>query len=239
MRNFTTGFVCLLVLAGSSSALRADSIFNFQTDTPVAYPGTPAPAVTPPGTQTAFTDTNNGISATFTSATVGGVDAPSGFIVQNFNTFQNFSGANNLYENDFIAPRFTNLVLSVGFSSILTSSTLQFALNPEQGGDSLTLTAFLNGVAVGTPLTATNSGAVGTNYLYGSLSFAPGLDFNSISLSSDAIEFAIDDLSVTPSSSPSGVPEPASTTLVLFGIAGMLAYLRRSRQNKVAFATIR
>jgi hypothetical protein len=239
MRNFTTGFVCLLVLAGSASALRADSIFDFQGDTPVAYPGVPAPSVTPPGTQTTFTDTNNGIAATFTSAAAGGVNAPSGFIVQNFNTFQNFSGANSLYENDFIAPRFVNLVLSVGFSSLLSSSTLQFALNPEQGGDSLTLTAFLNGAPVGTPVTAINTGAVGTSYLYGSLSFAPGVDFNSISLSSDTIEFAIDDLSVTPSSTPSGVPEPASTTLVMVGLAGMLIYLRRFQQRKVAFAAAR
>ncbi len=232
MRSTTRGLVSLLVLGGSFSVLRADSIFDFSTDTPVQYPGTPLPTTTPPGTQTTFTDTNNGISATFSSLTAGGANAPSGFIVQDFNTFVNFSGSNSLYENDFITPRFTNLLLAVNFSSILNSSTLQFALNPEQGGNSLTLAAFLNGTQVGATTTQ-YTGNVGTSYLYGSLSFG-GVDFNSIVLSSNTIEFAMDDLDVSPAAPVSGVPEPAPTALIVLGVAGLLAYIRRHKQKKAA-----
>ncbi|MFZ0594449.1 MAG: PEP-CTERM sorting domain-containing protein [Bryobacteraceae bacterium] len=233
MGNVVRGFVSLLVVAGSASALRADSIFDFSTDTPVQYPGTPLPTTTPPGTQTTFTNTNNGISATFSSLTASGVNAPSGFIVQNYNTFVNFSGPNSLYESDFVTPRFTNLVLDVNFSSVLSGSSLQFALNQvsPQGGNSLTLTAFLNGTQVGTT-TVLNSGTMAT-YLYGSLSFG-NVDFNSIVLSSNTIEFAIDDLDVTPAAPVSGVPEPAPTALIVLGVAGLLAYIRRHKQKKAA-----
>lgn len=238
MGNVARGIVSLLVLAGSFSALQADSIFDFSADTPVAYPGTPLPTTTPPGTQTTFTDTNNGISATFSSATAAGVNTPSGFIVQNYNTFVNFSGPNSLYENDFVATRFTNLVLDVNFSTVLNNSSLEFSLNQlsAQGGNSLTLTAFLNGTPVGTTTTL-YTGAMAT-YLYGSLSFG-GVDFNSIQLSSNTIEFAIDDLNVSPAAPVSGVPEPAPTALILLGVAALLAYIRRHRRKKTASTTHR
>src|SRR5690348_18471155 len=103
MRNITKGIVSLLLIAGLVPALKADSIFDFSGD-----------AV---GTPTPFSDTNNGLTASYSSFN-GATPTPNGFIVFT-NPFVNFGGGNNLYENDQIAPfpagqtSYTNLTLQI------------------------------------------------------------------------------------------------------------------------------
>jgi hypothetical protein len=209
MRELFTGIVGVILLAGSAAVVRADSIFNFDN--------------IPDSTTTAFSDTSNGVTATFTS------NIADGFIVQSANQFQGFVGGNNLYQQD---PPYTFITLRIGFSAPQASTVFNFALNGTSNA-TLTLTPFLAGAAVGSPFTVGSSLSSDSVYSYGSLAFNPGLDFDSFELSSNVEAIALDDLSVSPAA-VSGVPEPAPVALLLFGMAGMLAFVRYRQQRSSA-----
>jgi hypothetical protein len=222
MRNITRGIVSLLLITGLVPVLNADSIFNFDADAL----NTPVP----------FSDTNNGLTASFSAFDTNG-PGPSAFIVFN-NGFVNFGGGNNLYENDQIPPfppgqttGFQNFTLQILFSSPVNSVTFPFALNAP-GGNTLTLTAFSGGTQIG-QIVSGPSTPFGNSYSYGTLAFNPGQTFDELQLG-NAFEFALDDLATTNVTPVSGVPEPASVALMFFGLAGILAYVRRHLHKEAA-----
>src|ERR1700751_4254547 len=90
MRKIQSGIVCFLLLSGSVSALKADSLFDFEN--------------VPLGTPTQFSDTNNGLTATFTSFNPAGTATPGAFIVWNNPFNQQVGSGLNLYENDATPP---------------------------------------------------------------------------------------------------------------------------------------
>jgi hypothetical protein len=217
MRNITKGIVSLLLIAGLVPVLKADSIFNFDGDAT--------------GTVTPFSTSNNNLTASF-AAFDGATPQPNGFSVWN-NAFVNFAGGNNLYETADIPglPNYTNLTLQILFSSPVNSVTFPFALNAP-GGSTLTLTAFSGGTQIG-QIVSGPSTPFGNSYSYGTLAFNPGQTFDELQLG-NAFEFAIDDLATTNVTPVSGVPEPASVALMFFGLAGILAYVRRHLHKKTA-----
>lgn len=222
MRNIAKGIVSLLLITGVVPVLNADSIFDFSGD-----------AV---GTPTPFSDTNNGLTASYSSLN-GATPTPNGFIVYT-NPFVNFGGGNNLYENDQIPPfpggqtSYTNLTLQILFNSPINAVTFPFALNAP-AGSTLTLTAFSGGTQIGQLVSAPSTAAPGGGYSFGTLAFNPGQTFDELQLG-NAFEFALDDLATTNATPVSGVPEPASVALMFFGLAGILAYVRRRLHSEAA-----
>jgi hypothetical protein len=203
--------VSLLLIAGWFPVLKADSIFNFDTDAT--------------GTVVPFSTSNNNLTASF-SAFAGTTPQPNGFIVWN-NPFVNFAGGNNLYETAQVPgyPDFQNLTLQILFSSPVNAVTFPFALNAP-AGSTLTLTAFSGGTQIGQIVSGPSTESPDNGYSYGTLAFNPGQTFDELQLG-NAFEFAIDDLATTNTTPVSGVPEPTSIALMFFGLAGILAYVRR------------
>ncbi len=183
----------------------AASIFDFEGD--------------PVNQGTAFTDISNGISATFTSP-----GDPGGFgINQGF--FSALSG------NVLIDPGpagLNDLVLNIGFSSVLSSIDLDFAVNAANPVP-LMLTASLDGATVGTVNAASGFPNAGAQSPEGHITFS-GVGFNSVALSSDATNFAIDNVTVV---NAAAVPEPATAGLLgaAFGVLGIGATARRLRRR--------
>jgi len=215
MRRILTGVVCLLFVAGSTAVLKADAIFNFED-----LVG---------GAMTPFTETNNGVTATFTSSVAGAYDI-------DINPEGIGSGL-RLIQTDETAitnPQIIPLTISFGGQQFL-STTFPFALMAVSGANpQLTLQAFLGGTLVGSAI-----GTTGVDlppppdmafYSTGSLSFNSPSAFDSLVLTSSIPGLAIDDLSVS-TSAISGVPEPASIALFMFGLAGILAFVRHRRQR--------
>lgn len=186
-------FLSGLLLGCLSTSGNAASIFNFDGD--------------PIGQGTPFTDTSNGLSATFSSP-----GDPGGFGV-NAGFFSALSG------NVLIDPGpagLDNLALNIVFGSSVDSIGLDFAVNSASPAP-LTLTAFQNGATVGT-ITATDAfPSPGAQAPEGHIDFS-GAGFNSVTLTSSAGDFAIDNVTVT---SATAAPEPA--TLGLLSLAGALA----------------
>lgn len=221
MRKISTSFVCLLVITGSFSALKADSIFNFD-DLQL-------------GALTPLTETSNGVTATFSAVDGGGNPVASAYDVE---TNPNGIGSGQrLIRTDASVATNVPLNLLISLSAPQQSVNFPFALLADAtSGATLTLSAFLNGAPVGTA--SATSPTPFTFYSTGSIAFDAGAGntFNSLLLDPSVLGMGIDDVSVSPNAPVSGVPEPASTALMLFGLAGMLAYLRRSRQKKTVLA---
>lgn len=209
MKKILTGIFSLAFLIGSAGAAKADSLYNFET-----FDGT---TIIPENTPTPLSLTNNGVTASFSSTTA------DGFIVQSQNQFQGFGGGKNLYQQN---PPYNFIPLTVAFSAPEQSTAFNFAINGTADA-TITLTAFLGGIAVGTPLTVGSTLSNDGFYSFGSLAYSPGVSFDSFVLTSNRDAFALDDLSISPAAS--GVPEPASFALLLLGCAGVLAIVRHRR----------
>jgi len=212
MTRLFTGIIGVMLLAGSAAVVRADSIFNFD-DLPL-------------NTVTTFTETNNGVTATFNSSIAGTFDVetdPTGI-----------GSGQRLIQTDTSLANNIQLTVSFGGQQF-QSATLPFAiLGPVAQNPQLTLQALLGGTPIGAITTATTTDLGNLPaYSGGFLSFNPGATFDSFVLTSSINGFAIDDLTVSPAA-VSGVPEPASVALLLFGMAGMLGFVRLRQQRAAA-----
>jgi len=202
--------LAVFTLAGAAArpASGQSATFNFNTDAA--------------GTMTTFTDTNNGLSATF-SSTAG----PGAFMVQP-SFFSNQSG------NDLGAVVGANSVpLDIAFSKGLNSFSLNFGLNGA-AASTFTLTAFsggLNGAQVGSK---TVTGAIPGGFFLlpeGSLSFQSASPFDTVALTSTAQNLFVDNIAV---SAP--VPEDSTAVslglMVALGACGIAVATRRRKANQ-------
>ena len=198
--NRATCCAAAVIALGLSCRLSAATVtFNFDSDAT--------------GKATAFTDTVGGISATFTSPA-----DPGGFAI--FATFfQSLTG------NVLLDPGpagLNNLGLAIQFSTPLTLISLNFATN-SAAGVLLNLSAF-NGASLVGSSSASGIIPAGFTFPEGILSFAGG-PFDRVTLSSTALDFAIDNVTVT-----SAVPEPAPLFPVLATLGALIiAYSRYLR----------
>lgn len=215
MRRILTGILAVAFAASSATVLKADSIFNFE-DVPL-------------DTTTTFTETNNGVTATFSSS------VPGAFLVD-INP-DGIGSGQRLIQDDQTAinnPQLVSLTISFG-GQLFQSVNFPFAiLNTVEAGSQLTLQALLGGSTVGS-VTAGTTTNLSNNppYSGGALNYSPGSTFDTLVLSSNYPGFAIDNLSVS-TSAVSGVPEPAPIALLMFGTAGILGFIRHRQQRRAA-----
>ncbi len=165
------------------------------------------------GQRTAFTDTSNGINATFSSALDRYRD---GYIVLNDTSiFNTLNGKYLIYQGSTFSPR---LPLSVAFDHTLGTVSVSYAFSDP---GTFTIQELLNGQIVGT---ATAAGTLQNGVYQGKL-FTGGVVFDSLSLSSTASNLAIDNLTV------STVPEVSTTVslglLLSLGLSSLLLHTRR------------
>ena len=167
----------------------------------------------PFGTLVPFTDTDGGVTASFT--------APGG----NFAVLSNpgaFVGLIGQYLSDADADIIIS-PLEIAFSTFLNSISLNFAM-PDllgTGTGTLTLDAFLGATLVGS---TSQTGAIppGFGAIEGSITFAGGM-FDRVVLSADIPDFGIDNVNVA----PAAVPEPATVALLAGGLLVIGAVGRR------------
>jgi len=205
MKTIHTLTLMAAALTAGAAAAQASTIFNFDADTF--------------GTSTTFTDTANGLSATFTSS-----GDPGGFAVGP-SIFDTLTG--NVLADP--GPAFLqNLTLTVDFSANLSAIDLLFATGDFGPASPFTLTAYEGNTLVGS---ATSTGVVLTTFPEGEIAFS-GPGFNTVVLSSAAPTFAIDNVQV------SQTPEPGSAGMFLLAgtILGGVSIIgrRRGRSNRAA-----
>lgn len=188
-----------LVLFCCSSLTFADSIFNFDND--------PLDIYTP------FADTNNGVTATFRSN-----GDPGGFSLTTYSS-PNTSG-NILFQPG--PAGLDQLSLAVAFDQVLSRVELTFVINGSNT-QPFTLQALLGSNVVG-QVSATGNRIPGAIFPENRILFNSA-SFDNIILSSEALDFAVDNISVTPGTSV--VPEPG--TLWLSGSAVMMWLTVRQR----------
>jgi len=187
------GFAILLASAALCVGASATSMFNFDNDTD--------------GTSTTFTDTDNGISATFSSA-----QDPGGFVIYP-TMFETLTG--NVLGDPGPAG-LDNLALDIAFSGDLRDIDLVFATADFSTPSPVTLTAFEGSQQVGST-TFAGQFLPGFTFPEGELAFS-GLNFNHVELSTTAPDFAIDNIAVT---AASPVPEPSAFILISLGLLAL------------------
>lgn len=195
-----------LVVCATGAAANADSIavFNFDADSL--------------GTATAFTDTANGLSATFSSN-----GDPGGFVIYQ-SMFETLTG--NVLGDPGPAGQ-DNLMLDVSFSNELTAVTLNFATSDFVTASPLTLQAYQGSTLVGSTA-QTGMFLSGFDFPEGEIAF-DGAAFNRIAISSAATDFAVDNITV------SAVPEPASLVYLATGLLCLaMGSLRRKSRSGAA-----
>ena len=202
----------VLASAGFSSA-RADAIFDFD-------------AVTQ-GTQTAFSDTQNGITANFSSSgDPGGFGVGPSFFAPPIANNVLLSPGSNFETGSFI-PLFAT------FDTPLYSVNLDFALNDFQTSG-FTLQAYSGGFG-GTFIGSSQAfGTImeGGSFPQGSISFGNGMAFDSLQFTADTAQnFAVDNISVTSAPQPSPVPEPGTMALMGVGLASLAAARKRKKEK--------
>jgi hypothetical protein len=186
-----------------SAAANASTIFNFDDD------GL--------GTSTTFTNTVDGLSATFSSSA-----DPGGFVVYP-TMFETLTG--NVLGDPGPALA-DNLALDVDFSQNLSAITLDFATSDFITPSPFTVTAYENSVLVGSA-SSTGEFLSGFTFPEGEVSFDGGT-FNQVVFSSTATDFAVDNIEVIPTSTP----EPG--TLALLGAGLFLSGSLKVRRRKAA-----
>ncbi len=192
--------VMRLLAAGGMlcAAASASTIFNFDSDAL--------------GTSTAFTDTVNGLAASFSSD-----GDPGGFVVYP-SMFETLTG--NVLGDPGPAG-LNNLTLAVNFSQELTAVTFNFATADFETPSPLTLAAYQGSNLVGSVTTA-GSFLSGFTFPEGEAAFAGGR-FDELMISSSAPDFAVDNITVTAS------PEPSIFALVAVGLIALGACRVRRR----------
>jgi hypothetical protein len=180
---FSTIIRLILVAVVCNIAASASTVFNFDSDTL--------------GTPTVFTDTVNGLSATFSSN-----GDPGGFVVYP-TIFDTLTG--NVLGSPGPAG-LDNLTLNVGFSQDISAVTFNFATADFITPSPLTLNAYENSNLVGS-VSATGMYLSGFSFPEGEIAFS-GSNFNSPVISSTALDFAVDNITVNP------VPEPGTSSLL-------------------------
>ena len=190
-----------LSLALLGAAANASTIFNFDSDTP--------------GTSTTFTDSVDGLSATFSSSA-----DPGGFVVY-ASMFETLTG--NVLGDPGPAG-LDNLALKIGFSQNLSAITLDFATSDFITPSPFTITTFEGSTQVGTA-TSTGQFLQGFTFPEGEITFEGG-PFDNVVLSSTAMDFAVDNVTVI------AAPEPG--TLALLGAGLLLTGLPSLRRRKAA-----
>jgi hypothetical protein len=193
------GLSWFVLLAGTSTLLQAAVVYNFDADVI--------------GQATQFTDTVSGLAATFSSS-----GDPGGFVI--LPTFFSTLTGNVLLDPG--PAGLDNLGLTIVFSAPQTSISLNFATN-SAAGVFLNLSAFSGASAVGS---AAASGIIPLGFTFpeGVISFS-GPAFDRVVLSSLALDFAIDNVTVN------AIPEPGSLSLFTFGALGSLAFARLRRRG--------
>lgn len=191
-----------LILAAGAFAMTAsaDTVFTFDTNAL--------------GTATAFTDTVNGLSATFSSSA-----DPGGFEIQP-SAFETLTG--NVLGDPGPAGA-TNIALKVDFSHDLSAITLNFATADFVAPSPFVLSAYENANLVGTA-ESTGMFLPGFTFPEGEIAFA-GATFNSIQVSSLAPEFAVDNIAVV------AAPEPRAFVLLATGLAAIVLLARRRNRR--------
>lgn len=178
----------------------ADVVFNFDGDAL--------------GTSTTFTDTINGLSATFSSSA-----DPGGFVVYP-TMFETLTG--NVLGDP--GPAFAdNLALNVKFSQNVSAIELNFATSDFITPSPFTLTAYENSSLVGS---ATSSGQFlpGFTFPEGEIAF-DGI-FNEVVVSSTAADFAVDNIEIA----PVATPEPGNLAILAAGLCLLgVSVLRRRK----------
>jgi hypothetical protein len=178
---------CGTLSLAASPVANADTIFNFDSDSV--------------GTSTTFTDTSNGLSATFSSSA-----DPGGFIIY-ASMFDTLTG--NVL-GDPGPSGLGGLNLDISFSQDLASVSLDFATADFGTASPLTITAYENSTFIGS---ASSSGETPSGFIFpeGAVSFA-GSPFNQLVVSSSAPDFAVDNIDVV------AAPEPAAIALFALGL---------------------
>ena len=172
------------------AAANASTTFNFDNDSL--------------GTATNFTDTVNGLSATFSSSA-----DPGGFVVYQ-SIFETLTG--NVLGDPGPAGM-DGLNLDINFSQGLGAVTLDFATADFGTPSPLTLTAYEGSNLVGSS-TSTGQYLNGFTFPEGEITFA-GQTFDQLVVSSSAMDFAVDNITVAPT------PEPAAFSLFAVGLLAM------------------
>lgn len=189
------------------AAATASTIFNFDGNSL--------------GTSTTFTDTVNGLSATFLSSA-----DPGGFVVYP-TMFETLTG--NVLGDP--GPAFQdNLALDAVFSQNLSAITLDFATTDFLTPSPFTLTAYEKSALVGS---ATLSGQFlpGFTFPEGEIAFAGG-PFDQIVLTSTAADFAVDNINVPAGVNTSAVPEPGTLCMLGTGLI-LLGSVRRRNAAQI------
>jgi hypothetical protein len=175
-------------------------------------------------TLTPFVDTNNGVSATFSS-----LDDPGGFVVRPEQIPLSLLTGNMLQRN--LAPPHPaiNIPLHVTFNQPISDISFLFSIADPTNMSVMLLTTDAGGSASEAPTVLIPVSAPEAILPEGSLSFS-GAPFTSVDLIAvpNAVSpvFAVDDIVLT-----TAIPEPAS--LAIFGTALLgFAVMRRSRNTR-------
>jgi hypothetical protein len=185
-------FKLFAAIALCCAAARADTlaVFNFDSDTP--------------GTSTTFTDTDNGISATFSSSA-----DPGGFVVYP-SIFETLTG--NVLGDP--GPAGANgIPLDIDFSQNLSAITLDFATADFSAASPLTITAYENTNLVGSN-TSVGEFLSGFTFPEGEIAF-DGATFNNVVISSSSPDLAVDNIEVATAAAS---PEPGTLTMIASGL---------------------
>jgi MYXO-CTERM domain-containing protein len=187
---------------GLCATATAATIFNFDADNQ--------------GTSTTFTDTVNGLSATFSSPS-----SPGSFSVQP-SFFATLTG------NVLGGPLFqSNVALDINFSANLSAIDLLFATADFNTPSPFTLAAYEGNTPVGSN-TLPGMFLPGFTFPEGEIAFS-GANFNSVVLSTTAPNFAIDNVQVAPGTA--ATPEPHSVWLAAAGLMALASSALRRRRS--------
>ncbi len=204
--HFLKTTIRLVLTAGVLNiAVNASTVFNFDSDNP--------------GTSTAFTDTVNGLSATFTSN-----GDPGGFVVYP-SIFETLTG--NVLGDPGPAGN-DGLTLDIAFSKNLSAVVFDFATSDFVTPSPLSLSAYENSTLIGTA-SSTGQFLSGFTFPEGEIAFS-GSNFNNLVISSAATDFAVDNITVA---AATATPEPATTALFTIGLLALgMPWLRYQSQHR-------